>query len=202
MVTFYTSDHHFGHRNIGVLTGRPWENVDDMNEALIERWNETVGPDDLVFHLGDFSLSMSALRHVERLNGRIVLVAGNHDMCWTGHGNSTKVANAIERYREVFHEVHPSGVLQHQIGDQPVVLSHLPYHGDSGHDERYTHLRPKDEGLPIICGHVHNTWARLYGGDGRAHRGQVNVGVDVWGFAPVSRDRVMEEVARARQAHP
>jgi len=63
MNTFFTSDHHLGHANIirfeplnrvderGVM----FESVNQMDEFLIERWNEVVGLDDLVYHLGDAS---------------------------------------------------------------------------------------------------------------------------------------------------
>ena len=56
METFFTSDHHFGHRRIIDYCGRPYAHVDEMDEALIANWNARVGHSDVVYHLGDFTL--------------------------------------------------------------------------------------------------------------------------------------------------
>ncbi|MFC0211372.1 phosphoesterase [Paenibacillus chartarius] len=78
---FLTSDHHFGHRHIIDYESRPFEDAEQMNEALIERWNAVVGPKDRVLHLGDFSfLNLEKTRAiVSRLNGSKQLILGNHD---------------------------------------------------------------------------------------------------------------------------
>lgn len=49
---YFTSDTHFYHSNIIDFCKRPFKNVEDMNETLIENWNRVVGQDDIVFHLG------------------------------------------------------------------------------------------------------------------------------------------------------
>lgn len=78
-----TSDTHFCHKNILVYeaASRPFKDRDEMNEALIQRWNDKVGPNDVVFHLGDFSFgSRNRIRDIaSRLNGRKFLLLGNHD---------------------------------------------------------------------------------------------------------------------------
>jgi len=51
----------------------------EMDEAMIEMWNKKVGVNDVVFHLGDFSFSNNPKKYVDRLNGNIMLVLGNHD---------------------------------------------------------------------------------------------------------------------------
>ena len=53
-----------------------------MNETIIANWNSVVGPDDIIFHLGDFCLGGSAewINVLNRLNGKIYLIAGNHDI--------------------------------------------------------------------------------------------------------------------------
>ncbi len=78
---WFTSDHHFGHKNIIEFSKRPFTNVEEMNEVMIERWNEKVGKEDTVYHLGDFALmSPGKLKQLrERLNGKIYLVSGNHE---------------------------------------------------------------------------------------------------------------------------
>lgn len=81
MADFFTADTHFGHSSIIKYGRRPFRSVAEMDEALIERWNTTVGPEDRVFHLGDFCFKGSKLaqRYLERLSGRIILIQGNHD---------------------------------------------------------------------------------------------------------------------------
>lgn len=79
--TFFTSDTHFGHANIIRLCNRPFQNVEEMNEVLIENWNKVVSKDDTVFHLGDFAFGGSSVWNsiIPRLNGHINLIIGNHD---------------------------------------------------------------------------------------------------------------------------
>ncbi|MDX7952862.1 metallophosphoesterase [Lichenihabitans sp. Uapishka_5] len=79
---FFTSDHHFGHRAIIELCARPFADVDEMNETMVNRWNRAVGRHDEVWHLGDFGFRGGGdlKREIfDRLNGRKRLVIGNHD---------------------------------------------------------------------------------------------------------------------------
>lgn len=78
---FFTSDTHFGHAKIISLCNRPFSNVEEMNDALVENWNKVVSEGDIVFHLGDFAFGGTTLwRDIRsRLNGSIVLIKGNHD---------------------------------------------------------------------------------------------------------------------------
>ena len=79
---FFTSDTHFYHGNIIRFCNRPFKDVGMMNETIISNWNNTVGLDDIVFHLGDFCLGGSAewTKILDRLNGKIYLILGNHDL--------------------------------------------------------------------------------------------------------------------------
>lgn len=76
---WFTSDTHFDHANIIKFCSRPFNNVKEMNEALIENWNECVKPDDEVYHMGDFSFGKSPQVTAAKLNGRKHLIKGNHD---------------------------------------------------------------------------------------------------------------------------
>lgn len=78
MSVWFTSDTHFGHSNIIRFCKRPFRNVDEMNAAMIKNWNDRVQPNDLVYHLGDVSFGDQNI-FVPRLNGRKVLIIGNHD---------------------------------------------------------------------------------------------------------------------------
>jgi calcineurin-like phosphoesterase family protein len=75
---YFVSDTHFGHDNIRIYQNRPFGTVEEMDEALIARWNEKVEPDALVYHLGDFAFKNPA-RYARQLNGNITLIMGNHD---------------------------------------------------------------------------------------------------------------------------
>ena len=82
MAIFFTADTHFNHAGALALYRRPFASVTEMNTAMIARWNETVGPDDEVWHLGDFALKTKAADAavlLRALNGRKHLVQGNND---------------------------------------------------------------------------------------------------------------------------
>lgn len=78
---WFTSDTHFGHKNIIKFSNRPFDDEDHMNEEMIRTWNEHVGEDDIVFHMGDFSLTSpnKTKAILDRLNGNICLILGNHE---------------------------------------------------------------------------------------------------------------------------
>ena len=80
--TWFTSDHHFGHKNILQYEKdyRPFETIEEMNEKLIETWNKTINPKDFVFHLGDFCFGRINIDIAGRLHGRKRLIMGNHDI--------------------------------------------------------------------------------------------------------------------------
>lgn len=82
--TWFTSDLHFFHNNIIKYCKRPWYNFQEMNEALIVRWNSVVKPGDTVFNLGDLAMGgrskgphLAAM--LSRMNGDMILIPGNHD---------------------------------------------------------------------------------------------------------------------------
>ena len=117
---FLVSDTHFGHlgvckftRNDGVTKLRPWDNPEDMDEEMVKRWNETVRPNDKVYHLGDVVINRKALGIMRRLNGDKVLIRGNHDIF------------RDEEYREHFRELRAYHVMNGMI------LSHIPIHTES-----------------------------------------------------------------------
>ncbi len=87
MVKIYViSDTHFGHENsIKWLDSdgnklRPFDTVEEMNNTMITNWNNTVKPEDHVYHLGDVVIKKEYLELVKQLNGHKRLVSGNHDI--------------------------------------------------------------------------------------------------------------------------
>ena len=117
---FLVSDTHFGHkgvchftRNDGVTKLRPFDTPEEMDEFMVEAWNERVGKNDKVYHLGDVVINRRALPIMKRLNGDKVLIRGNHD-----------IFPDVE-YREYFRELRAYHVMNGMI------LSHIPIHSES-----------------------------------------------------------------------
>jgi calcineurin-like phosphoesterase family protein len=161
---------------------RPFATVEEHDETLIENWNKVVKHDDQVWHLGDVGMGseMEILEKVSRLNGSKHLITGNHDKCWSGERDAYK---HIGLWMHYFDSVQPFARRRIE-GNQNFMLSHFPYEGDHVAQERYGQYRLRDHGLWLVHGHVHGAWAKR----GR----QVNVGVDVRGFAPMHLDELVE----------
>jgi calcineurin-like phosphoesterase family protein len=119
MKTFITSDTHWGHTNIIKFcpdTRSHFTDVDHMNSEMIRMWNEIVEPDDLVYHLGDvaFCQASQATKIMNSLNGRKILIKGNHD--------SKLVKDA--GFRGCFEEIHD--YLEVNYNGQKLVMFHYP----------------------------------------------------------------------------
>jgi calcineurin-like phosphoesterase family protein len=185
MTTWWTSDTHFSHANIIKYCDRPFRDVQEMNEALIEKWNLTVAPGDVVYHLGDLALGQDIELQIAltaQLNGDKRLVPGNHDRIAESFEGRRDAAKFVPVYENAGWNILPE-MFEHHIGAHRVLVCHFPYVGDSQDHDRYTPHRPLDRGLPIIHGHVHNE----FGERGR----QFNVGVDVRQYAPVAESSIL-----------
>lgn len=112
MATYFSSDLHLGHANVIKYDGRPYKNVGEMDEALIENHNSVVGDDDDWYFLGDFSFSKTRNReYMERLNGNKFFIKGNHD----NH-------EMIKLYKE--YGTYLGELAQVDVGGQRIVLCH------------------------------------------------------------------------------
>lgn len=173
---FTTADLHLGHHNIIGYSGRPYPDADSMNVGLIANWNDTVPVDATVWILGDIALGKIAetLPLVGLLNGRKILVPGNHDRCWMGH---KKIGTWRERYLDAGIDEIIDGPIEAVINGVPITMAHFPYVGDSHEVDRYVQHRPVDNGGFLLHGHVHEAW--------KVRGRMVNVGVDVWNYRPV-----------------
>lgn len=78
---WFTSDLHFWHKNICKYCNRPYDNLEEMHESIIQNWNSVVKEDDIVFILGDLGFcGIEKLRPLlTRLNGILYVIQGNHD---------------------------------------------------------------------------------------------------------------------------
>jgi len=132
MALFFTADTHFGdHRTINIHR-RPFASVVEMNDLLISRWNETVGPDDEVWHLGDFCRNESdAPAFLERLNGRKHLIRGNNDAPSLG---ALPMWQSVQDYSEVI------------VSDRLLVLCHYPFRSWNGQHKGAVNLHGHSHG--------------------------------------------------------
>lgn len=76
---WFTSDTHFYHDQDFLYKPRGFNSIEEMNEAIIERWNSVVKDNDIVFHLGDVVMGHYDANVLTRLNGSIYFIRGNHD---------------------------------------------------------------------------------------------------------------------------
>ena len=100
MSIFVTSDQHFDHKNIIKYSERPFDSLDDMHEGIIKRWNSTVTPKDTVFVIVDFCFGKNP-HYLDRLNGTLHLVKGNHDSKATIRHPKWE---SVSDYKEMKHE--------------------------------------------------------------------------------------------------
>jgi calcineurin-like phosphoesterase family protein len=181
---FFTSDYHIGHNNIIAYSQRPFQNTEEMTREIIARHNAVVGPDDIVYNVGDFALNEKLVQEVlGQLNGTQHLIAGNHDSC---HSHRTKHKKSALKYLSYgFASVQEQ--IELQIGNHEVLVTHMPFLRPDDKDQRYPQFRPTNTGQFLICGHVHEKW--------KVNGRQINVGVDQWDFTPVSETELSDLMA-------
>lgn len=132
---YITSDLHAFHRNMLRFcpTYRPYETPEEMNQALIDRWNQLVKPTDIMYHLGDVSMGKAnkTRRFLDQLNGQKVFIVGNHDE-----------RDVLAEYGEVY------DYLSFKRNKVRVVMCHYPI-------ARWHHC---ERGAVHFYGHVHGNY--------------------------------------------
>lgn len=176
---FFTSDTHFNHANIIRYCQRPFKDVDEMNEVMIANWNNTVGNDDVIFHLGDFCLGGAAewTKLLDRLNGRIYLILGNHDLKNIRQG-------FFGRFEDVSMQMHI------EVGKKRIYLSHYPFlcfEGGYKTDvwQLFGHVHTRSSNTGIDAGRLQFLYPTQY-----------DVGVDNNDFTPISFEQVREKITK------
>lgn len=145
MRIFVTADTHFNHTNIIKYCNRPFKDVNEMNETIIKNWNEVVGVNDIVYHLGDFGFgTKEELQKIfDRLNGKKYLIIGNHDF-----------RVGIKYYQELgFIEVY-----RKQCIFDKYIFTHRPIEVTKNYINLYGHIHDKpvdlkydDENHTCVC---------------------------------------------------
>lgn len=172
---FFTSDTHFGHRNVINFAGRPFSSIEEMDKALIENWNSVVPEDGIVFHLGDFCFGgITQWRTIrKKLNGKIYLILGNHDF----KHFKPALSDMFEMVTQQMHIY---------IENQEIYLNHNPFLAFGG----------SYSGTWDLFGHVHSGPNEKNGKDlprlEHLFPTQYDVGVDNNDFRPVSFYEIRE----------
>ena len=162
---YFTSDLHFGHDKIIRHTGRPFQNSEEMDKALIKNWNRTIRPKDEVYILGDLTMKGPdfAAGILSQLRGRKYLIRGNHDRFADNPGFHPDCFEWIRDYYELAWQ------------NQTFILFHYPISEWNGYFR----------GSIDLHGHQHNheeyNLENLENGLRR-----YDVGVDANGMKPVS----------------
>lgn len=171
---FYTADTHFCHSNILHLNNRPFCDKDEMNRVLIENWNNTVGKDDLVIHGGDVIFNgnntSQARKILNELNGKIILVKGNHD------GKMLKDSSLRKRFEGIYdtYEVHDGG--------DTIIVSHMPL----------LEWNKMYRGAKLFYGHIHNNIDNdTYHIMAKYRPEAYNIGVDITSYKPCTKEEVI-----------
>lgn len=178
--TWFISDTHFNHSNIltfkdkdGNLIRPGFRDVDHMNAHMGERWNNVVAPDDKVYHLGDVMMgtSVKAFELLYRLNGRKVLIKGNHD--------NAKLLRYAEHFQDVRSEIHrktPEGDI--------IVFTHRPV--------RFEAPNAETNKVDFNChGHIHQNIIPDFR--------YVNMCVEHWDYTPVEWGQLVELIRNRKQ---
>ena len=164
---YFTADTHFKHGNIIKYCNRPFSSVEEMDETIIENWNKVIKPDDIVYHLGDFMFARGfdatnqIRRYASRLNGKIHLLLGNHDMKLIKNLYDSKAFESIHKLLEIRHQ------------NQKITLCHYAMRvWNCAH-----------HGAWQLYGHSHSTLPDIGGL-------QIDVGVDCFNFTPIHFDEI------------
>ena len=179
---WYSSDFHFGHAKILEYDNRPFATIEEMNEEIVNRFNEVVKPDDELFYLGDFALGLNGqidkiYEYRSRFNckhWRYVL--GNHDDLIKKNEErllADRVFDSIEYYMEI------------KENKKKMVLSHCPFLTWNG----------ANHGSWCVHGHCHHNLQP------DPYSLRVDVGVNGWNYYPVSFEQIADYM-RNKQYRP
>lgn len=153
MKTFITSDIHVSHANILKYNPntRVYTDVNHMNSEIRRIWNEIVEPDDLVYMLGDcaFCKPDKAAEYMRSLNGRKILIEGNHDARLVENAEFRACFESIHKYHEIKYNDHRICMFHYPISEwhdchRGSVMLHGHLHGNPSGLESY---RVRDVGF-------------------------------------------------------
>ena len=168
---FFTSDLHIGHKNIIKLCNRPFSSLEEMDESLIENWNQVVTNGDTIYVVGDlmFRTQTDPNCILTRLKGKKHLIVGNHDNSWLNKVNADTYFKSIERYVEI------------SDGKRKLALCHYPMMTWGG----------TGKGSYLIHGHIHNNRDAAYWPLLASMPHALNASVEVNQYQPVTFEQLV-----------
>ena len=167
---YFISDTHFNHLNIIKYCNRPFKSIEEMNETIINNWNETVKATDKIYHLGDLALGPKENFYniASKLNGKKYLIRGNHDN-WS-----------VTTYEEFGFCVLKNAPIK--LEKYELLLSHTPVPDNQ-----------IPEGFINVHGHIHNKnlyeCIEKYEPSQYSIEKHINVSCDVTDFKPISIEK-------------
>lgn len=173
---YFSSDTHWFHKNIIEYCNRPFKDIKEMNEKLIENWNSVVTNNHTVFHLGDFAFTSNIEKIksiVDQLNGKIYLCLGNHD--YNSNYDRQSIINLFEKVSDIM----SIQVIDEEFNDHrmKIHMGHFPF-------------LFWDRGALHLHGHVHSGKLSSAGEKVPLHTMRYDVGVDAWDYKPVSYNQI------------
>ena len=166
---WFTADTHFSHDRIIGFCGRPFSNTASMDAHLLAECRARVGPDDDLWVLGDFTAGRSSDAQRRDVRGLFHALPGRRHLIRGNHDEIWVCDLPWDSVAETADIV---------VDKQRLFLCHYPM---------ITWPGARHRGVQLF-GHVHNNW--------RGSRNAVNVGVDVWNFAPVALPEILRRAAR------
>ena len=161
---YFIADTHFGHSNILKICNRPFENIEDMKNVIIDKWNKKVTDEDTVYLLGDVCFKMSKLdviKILKQLKGKKILIKGNHDK-YVGQRDFDECFEKIYNYLQISED------------KQQIILCHYPIIDYAG----------MFYGSKMIYGHIHNKYI--------PHKNMYCCSVECINYEPVTLNELEE----------
>ena len=176
---YYTADNHLGHKNVIEMCNRPFEDISDMNEQMIQRWNAKVKGNDIVYIIGDmFFRCLNPEDILKRLKGKKRLVLGNHDGSWISKVDLKMYFDSVEN------------MVEFSDGERGLTLCHYPLLTWKHAKKNY-----------MIHGHIHNDTSADYWSLIKVRERVLNAGVDINNFEPVSFEELVVNNRKYKLEH-
>ena len=172
---YFIADLHLGHKNIIELCNRPFSSIEEMDEAIISNWNKKVKKNDTVYIIGDLMWkALDPKMYLDRLNGKKILVIGNHDSNWMCKCD-------VDLYFEKY-----SNMIIESLNCHTITMCHYPM---------LEWKNSRKEGSSklgyLIYGHIHNKTDEMYNFLFEKENA-LNAGVDINNFEPVTFEELIE----------
>lgn len=167
---FFISDTHFSHNNIIKYCNRPFSSIEEMDDTLIENWNNKVKPNDIIIHLGDFLFySNNKIKNkLNKLNGKKYLIKGNHD-------NRSMDNDFRNSFKYICDYSKLSKLPDINWKGTDFILFHYPIENWDGQHKGLIHLH----------GHVHNNM------EFKSGINRFNLSVEMINYQPISIDELL-----------